>query len=157
MTSSSPAGRDAQNRPAIPLWAIRLMTGLNRAVHRWSGGRLMNSMGGRPICFVTMRGAKTARERLVPLMYVPYRDGVLLAGSQGGAAKDPAWVRNLAAHPDVTVVQSGRTMALTAQRLEGDERDDAWTACVKAFPPYADYAQRTTREIPVFYCGPKVV
>ena len=34
-------------------------------------------------------------------------------------------------------------------RVEGDERAEWWPRCVAAFPPYAEYAEKTDRLIPV--------
>ena len=34
--------------------------------------------------------------------------------------------------------------------VTGDERAEWWKRAVAAYPPYADYQERTEREIPVF-------
>jgi len=34
------------------------------------------------------------------------------------------------------------------------ERASAWDAAVRAYPPYAEYQQRTSRQIPVFVAEP---
>jgi deazaflavin-dependent oxidoreductase (nitroreductase family) len=141
--------------PAMPRGFLKAFTRLNVWVYRASGGRLMNKLAGDPICLVTMTGARSGRVRTIPLMYVPYRDGVLLVASQGGAPSHPVWYHNLVAHPDIIVVQGGRTRNLSARVLSGAERADAWPVCVEHYAPYADYQERTNREIPVFYCGPK--
>ena len=38
--------------------------------------------------------------------------------------------------------------------ISGDERAEWWQRAVDAFPPYADYQKKTTREIPVFLLEP---
>ena len=65
---------------------------------------------GLPVIIVTHVGNKTGAIRKTPLMRV--KDGVnyVLVGSMGGAPKDPVWVHNLRANPqvelrDLTVVQ----------------------------------------------------
>ena len=50
---------------------------------------------GMPIVLVTMTGARSGKRRTIPLMYVPYREGLLLVASQGGAPKNPVWYHNL--------------------------------------------------------------
>ena len=35
------------------------------------------------------------------------------------------------------------------REITGDERAEWWERCVAAFPPYAEYQQKTTRIIPV--------
>jgi len=39
---------------------------------------------------------------------------------------------------------------MTARELSGAERDIWWERAVAAYPPYAEYQQRTSRLIPVF-------
>jgi hypothetical protein len=43
---------------------------------------------------------------------------------------------------------------LVARELTGDEKAEWWVRCVAAFPNYADYQRKTTREIPVFLLEP---
>jgi hypothetical protein len=46
--------------------------------------------------------------------------------SAAGAARNPAWYHNLAAHPDqVWIETAGRKAAVTAEQLHGAERDEA--------------------------------
>jgi len=159
MESSNSDGGQAQVErpeagPAMPRGFLKAFTRLNVWVYRASGGRLMSKLAGDPICLVTMTGARSGRERTIPLMYVPYRDGVLLVASQGGAPTHPVWYHNLIAHPDVVVEQGGQRMALRARVLTGEERAAAWPVCVSHYAPYAAYQTRTNREIPVFFCEP---
>jgi hypothetical protein len=52
------------------------------SLNRLTAGRLFNTFGGDDVCFVTMKGAKSGRTLTIPLMYVPYRDGLLLVPKQ---------------------------------------------------------------------------
>jgi hypothetical protein len=46
--------------------------------------------------------------------------------SAAGAARNPAWYYNLAAHPDkVWIETAGRKATVTAEQLHGAERDQA--------------------------------
>jgi deazaflavin-dependent oxidoreductase (nitroreductase family) len=134
---------------------IRPFSVLNTFVYKLTGGRLMGSMQGRPVMLVTMTGARTGKQRTVPLMYVPYKDGVLVVGSQGGAPKSPVWVRNLEVHPDVVVQYMDRKMKLRARRASEAEKAQLWPICVQHYREYADYQARTDRSIPVFVCEPR--
>ena len=134
---------------------IRPYSRLNSLIYRLSGGRLMRTMQGRPIMVVTMRGAKTGKERNVPLMYVPYKDGVIVVGSQAGAPKSPVWVKNLQAHPDVVVQVDGERMNLRARQVDDEEKAEVWPTCVKHYAEFEDYQRRTDRNIPVFVCEPR--
>lgn len=138
-----------------PRWALKAFTRLNVVVYRASGGRLMNRLGGDPICLVTMTGAKTGRTRTIPLMYVPDGDSFLLVASQGGAPKHPVWYHNLVAHPDVTIEEGGRRLALRAREVGPEEKGRLWPICVSHYQPYEDYQRRTDRDIPVFRCEPR--
>jgi deazaflavin-dependent oxidoreductase (nitroreductase family) len=53
-------------------------------------------------------------------------DSWLIVASAAGAARNPAWYYNLAAHPDqVWIETAGRKAAVTAEQLHGAERDEA--------------------------------
>ena len=88
-------------------------------------------------------------------MRVKDGNGYVLVGSQGGAPKDPVWVHNLRANPQVelrdeTVVRPMRVREVK----DAAERARLWTLAVAAFPPYAEYQTKTTRQIPVFVAQP---
>ncbi len=114
----------------------------------------MNRLAGDPICLVTMKGAKSGKQRTIPLMYVPYQAGLLLVASQGGAPRNPVWYNNLIKHPEIEVEEGGVHRKLHAQVLDGEARSAAWKVAVEHYNPYEEYQQRTQREIPVFYCRP---
>lgn len=138
-----------------PRWVLKAFTRTHVLLHRLSGGRLFNKLGGDEVCFVDMTGAKSGRALTIPLMYVPYQDGVLLVASQGGAPKNPVWYRNLVQHPDITVTHRGRRMPLRARLATAEEMTELWPICDRAYAPYADYRARTDRAIPIFVCEPR--
>ncbi len=84
----------------------------------------------------------------------PRRPVILLldkSGSMGGAPKNPVWVYNLEADPDNVLIQDGpEPFAVRVRKIDGAERDAWWERAVAAFPPYAEYQQRTSRVIPVY-------
>ena len=78
-----------------------------------------------------------------------------LVGSKGGAPEHPVWVYNLKAHPDEVLVQDGAApFEARVREVSGDERAAWWERAVAAFPPYAEYQQKTTRQIPVVVLQP---
>ena len=108
----------------------------------------------RPVVLVTTKGAKSGKTRLVPLMRVEH-DGVYAAvASKGGAPEHPAWYHNIKANPHVTVQDGSVTRAYTAREVEGEERAVWWERAVAAYPPYAEYQEKTDRLIPVFVLEP---
>ena len=135
-------------------WQLKLFTRLHVLLHRLSFGRLFNSLGGDEVCFVTMKGAKSGRTMTRPLMYVPYRDGILLVASQGGAPRNPAWYYNLVKYPAIQVSHRGRRITVRARLATTEEKPELWPICDQAYAPYADYRARTSRDIPIFVCEP---
>ncbi len=137
-----------------PRWVLKTMTRVHVLLHRLSGGRAFNSLQGDEVCFVRMTGAKSGRRRTIPLMYVPYQGGVLLVASQAGAPKNPVWYGNLVKHPDIRVNHRGQDMQLRARLATAEEKPRLWPICDQHYAPYADYRERTTRDIPIFVCEP---
>lgn len=137
-----------------PRWLLKAVTRLHVFLHRLSGGRLFNKLGGDEVCFVTMRGARSGRDLTIPLMYVPHGEGVLLVASQGGAPKNPVWYHNLVKTPDITVRHRDRRMQLRARLASLEEKRELWPVCDRHYAPYADYRKRTDRDIPIFVCEP---
>jgi F420H(2)-dependent quinone reductase len=139
---------------APPRWLVKAMTRTHVFLNRLSGGRLFNKLMGDDVCFVTMKGARSGRALTIPLMYVPYRDGVLLVASLGGAPRNPVWYNNLVKHPVIEVRHRGRRMKLRARLATPEEKPALWPICDQHYAPYADYRKRTTRDIPIFVCEP---
>ena len=152
-TEPRDAGKGRGTLP--PRWVIRAFTRLHVFLNRASGGRLLNSFGGDDVCFVSMKGARSGHELTVPLMYVPYREGVLLVASLGGAPRNPVWYANLVAHPEIEVTHRGRRTKLRARLATAEEKPALWPICDRHYAPYADYRARTTRDIPIFVCEPR--
>ncbi len=110
---------------------------------------------GLPCIIVTNRGNKTGGIRKTPLMRVKDGDNYVLVGSRGGAPTNPQWVYNLRAHQDVEVRDATEVYSMRVREVEqGAERDRLWEISVAAFPPYAEYQDRTERVIPVFLAEP---
>lgn len=135
-----------------PRWILRTMTAMNVFLYRISGGKLGNQLMGRDICLITMKGARSGKTRIIPLMYVPFKEGLLLVASQGGAPKHPTWYHNLIANPDITVEVHGKTLTLKARPANAEEKQEIWPICTQYYPDYEDYRHRTDRDIPVFIC-----
>ena len=116
-----------------------------RANHGQLGGRF----GGRTMLLLHHKGAKTGTERVNPLAYQPLDDGYAIFASKAGAPTNPDWYHNLKAHPDVSVEVGDDTIPVHARVAEGDERDRIWTKQKELMPGFADYEQKSSREIPV--------
>lgn len=134
---------------------LKPLSKLNSIVYKLTGGRVMGRLQGRPVMLVTMTGAKSGKPRTIPLMYVPYKDGVIVVASQGGSPRSPVWVNNLIANPDVVVQYKSKKMKLRARRVDDVEKAEVWPVCVEHYHEYDDYQKRTDRNIPVFVCEPR--
>ncbi len=118
-----------------------------------TGGREGNTLmdTGMPVIILTTRGHSSGKVRKSALMRVEHDGAYAVIGSQGGAPEDPAWVGNLRAAPDEVALQDGPTpFAARAREVRGEERQRWWDRAVEAYPPYADYQEKTDRLIPVF-------
>ena len=119
-----------------------------------SGNTLLDT--GLPIIVVTTRGARTGAVRKTPLMRVEHDGEYALVASMGGAPKHPVWYFNLLAHPDEVRIQDGpQPFDVAIREVTGDEKEQWWDRAVAAYPPYAEYQEKTERSIPVFVASPR--
>ena len=147
---------------AIPAKAVpylkRVMHLITRA-HVWlyekSEGRLGKTFAGAPCCLVRMTGRKSGKSRLIPLIYIPDGDEVIFIASQGGLDKNPDWVYNLKADPNVEVIAAGKTRPMTAHLADDAEKAKRWPVATAVYPDFDEYQARTDRDIPVFVCKPR--
>ena len=105
---------------------------------------------------LTTVGAKSGAERTTPVGWWPGPDGSwLIVAAANGGARNPAWYHNIAAHPDkVQIEVDGRKIAVTAEQLHGGERAKAWRQIAAATPRFAQYQDKTDRELPVIRLVP---
>jgi len=123
------------------------------AEYEASGGERANTLRdtGLPVVIVTARGNKSGKIRKFPLMRVEHNGQYALVASKGGAPTHPVWYHNLVTDPDSVMIQDGPTpFSFSVRELDGDERTKWWERAVAAYPPYAEYQQKTDRTIPVF-------
>jgi len=106
---------------------------------------------GMPCIIVTHMGQKTAAIRKIPLMRVKVKEAYVLIGSMGGQPKNPAWVYNLRANPDVEIRDQTELFNMKVREVrDSAERQTLWDESAKVYPPYNDYQAKTSRVIPVF-------
>jgi deazaflavin-dependent oxidoreductase (nitroreductase family) len=88
-------------------------------------------------------------------MRVKVDNSYVLIGSSGGSPKNPGWVYNLRANPDVEMRDKTEVFKMRVREVTDDqERKRLWDASVKAYPPYNEYQAKTSRKIPVFIAEP---
>ena len=69
----------------------------------------------RRVVLMTVTGAKSGKQRYVPLMRVEKDGRYLMVASKGGAPAHPSWYFNVKANPAVTVQDGDKVVSLTAR------------------------------------------
>ncbi|MCZ8379668.1 nitroreductase family deazaflavin-dependent oxidoreductase [Mycobacterium sp. CPCC 205372] len=119
-----------------------------------SGGTEGTELKGRPVILLTTVGAKTGKLRKTPLMRVENNGEYAVVASLGGAPKHPVWYHNIKKNPRVELQDGPSTRDYDAREVFGDEKAEWWERAVEAWPEYAEYQEKTDREIPVFVLSP---
>ena len=117
-----------------------------------NGGKPGGHFKDAPVLLLHALGAKSGVERTQPLMFLHDDNGPwYVFASYGGGPRDPAWFHNVVANPDLEIsVGDGTTIQripVRARVLEGAERDTTYDRQARLFPQFAEYADKTTRDI----------
>ncbi len=118
--------------------------------YRETGGKVGHVWKeGSTVLLLTTTGRRTGEPRTIPLIYAQDGDRYVIVASKGGAPKHPGWYRNLAKNPEVELQVLDEVFPARARTAEGEERERLWAKANEVWPHYAEYAERTDREIPV--------
>jgi deazaflavin-dependent oxidoreductase (nitroreductase family) len=144
-----PRGTRGVPFPRFPSWLARFYHRRQaRGFREHHGGR---TQGGIPTLLLETVGARSGERRSAMVGCV--EDGQaawLVIASLAGAARNPAWLYNLARDPNATVeFGDGRRVDVTAETLDGDELDAAWRRIGERAPEYPKYKSKTDRPMPV--------
>jgi deazaflavin-dependent oxidoreductase (nitroreductase family) len=131
-------------------WLIPAITHVHRMVYRVSRGRI----GGRALGlrFLLLRhvGRRSQLERLIPLLYLTEGDDRwIVAASNGGNARDPAWWLNLKSHPHVRIDVGTEWFDVDAREATPEECARLWPRLIATYRSFADYRERAGRRIPI--------
>jgi deazaflavin-dependent oxidoreductase (nitroreductase family) len=130
---------------------------LHERLYKATDGRVGHRMVGVPTLLLRTTGRRSGVTRTNALVYA--RDGAdyLVVASNGGADKDPAWLFNLRADPEVEI-QIGRERQKASARILGPADPDyqrLWTiADEENRERYGAYQEQTSRPIPVVAITP---
>jgi len=126
------------------------------AEYEASGGTRANTLRdtGIPVVIVTMIGAKSGKVRKIGLMRVEHDGEYALVASKGGDPEHPAWYANLLADRHVAIQDGPAPADYVVREVSGAEREQWWDRAVAIYPPYAEYAEKTERLIPVLVATP---
>lgn len=122
------------------------------AEFRSNHGRL-KAFGDAPVLLLTTTGARSGEPRTSPMMYLQDSsrpDTVYVFASAAGADHDPAWFKNIVAHPRGIGVEIGEVSTTAdAVVLAEPERSAVFAIQAALYQGFADYQTRTDRVFPV--------
>ncbi len=124
----------------------------NRAIieeFRANGGKVGGPFEGAPMLLLTTKGAKSGELRTTPVVYLKDGDRLVIFASKAGAPTNPAWYHNLLANPSATIEVGTESVPVEAVVTAGEERDSLFNRQAEIYPQFSEYAEKTTRAIPV--------
>ncbi|MEU5692423.1 nitroreductase family deazaflavin-dependent oxidoreductase [Actinosynnema sp. NPDC020468] len=119
-----------------------------------SGGLEGHESDGVHTLVLATTGRRTGDPRRTCLIYATSGDDFVVAASNGGADENPAWFKNLESTPTAGVQAGPHRFTAHARTASPTERDALWPLMVGIFPLYAEFAQKTDREIPIVLLTP---
>jgi deazaflavin-dependent oxidoreductase (nitroreductase family) len=119
-----------------------------RAYRETDGERGYNWRGTN-ILLLSTKGRSSGEERTTPLIHRVDGDRWVVVASKGGAPDHPGWYKNLQADPEAAIQVKGDRIPVRASTAAGEDRDRLWKLMADVWPPYEQYQQKTSREIPV--------
>jgi len=128
------------------------MDDFNRAIiaeFRANDGKVGGPFEGAPVLLLTATGAKSGQRRTTPVMYLPDGERMVIFASKAGADTNPGWYHNLVANPTATVEVGAESFDVDASVASGEERERLYAQQSELYSQFRDYAQKTTRVIPV--------
>lgn len=160
MSEGDRAPRVARRAMAVARLSLRLAPSPSRALRvrnnrvdalwqRTFGRSLSSLVSGLPMLLLTTRGRATGLARTVALAYAEIDGAWIVVGGDHGAPRDPQWVRNVAACPEVDVEIGRRRCAARAIRLDEAAAMALWPRLVQQLPTIDLYRERAARSIPV--------
>ena len=112
-------------------------------------GLRAGNLENQPLLLLTNTGARSGKTRVNPLAYTRDGDRYVVLASKGGGPSNPDWYHNVIANPEVTVEVGQQRFKARARVAEGDERERLFNAQAVQMPNFAEYQQKTSRQIPV--------
>ena len=122
---------------------------------RANGGKVTGPFANAPLMLLTTTGAKSGKQRTIPIVFTRDGDRYVIIASKGGALTNPDWFHNLVAHPQATIEVGTDTFEADVTITAGEERDRLFRAQADVMPNFDEYQQKTTRVIPVVALTPR--
>ncbi|HTY71198.1 MAG TPA: nitroreductase/quinone reductase family protein [Actinomycetes bacterium] len=163
ITSVDPASMAWRRRILVPLsnnrvgyWYLTRVAPRIDATLTPATGAWLSSVPGTPLLLLTTTGARSGRPRTTPLMFFSRGEDVILMASNFGRRSHPAWLSNVEADPEVTLLFRSRRGRYRARIAEGAEREELWATAKAFIANYRSYESRVAdqRTIAVVVCSP---
>ena len=130
---------------------------VHEKIYKATDGRVGHKMIGVPTLLLRTTGRKSGETRTNALVYAVDGDDYLVVASNGGAPKNPAWLHNVRAQPDVEIQIGRERRPATARVIEQSDPDyeRVWKIVNdNNHDRYTAYQEKTTRPIRVVALTP---
>ena len=138
---------------------MRVVWILHRLFRRLTGGRIGTSRASETrlgTLFLHTTGHKSGQPRVNGLFYLFDGSRYAVVASNAGSPAEPAWWRNLLAHPDAAVELDGRRHPVLARPASTEEESRLWPRFDAANPAFVSYRAKAGRPIPVVILEPRL-
>lgn len=133
---------------------LAVITRLHRWIYLATAGRIGHRVGATTFLMVRNVGRKSGREFLTPLLYVADGNRFVIAASNAGDARTPAWWLNLEASPETFVHAGNRRLRVRARLASPDEAKRLWPRMMASYRWFEDYHAKAGRQIPLVLLEP---
>jgi deazaflavin-dependent oxidoreductase (nitroreductase family) len=101
-------------------------------------------------------GRRSGKEYVLPLLYLRDGDSFILAGSNGGAEREPAWVSNLEGMSETTIEVGEEILTVRPESIREptSERERLYARLVDYWPDFLKYGKNTDRQFPLIRLHP---
>jgi deazaflavin-dependent oxidoreductase (nitroreductase family) len=143
-------------RPVTWLMA-RILHHADALLLRLTGGKwTFAQFSGLPVVELTTTGAKSGKQRRLPLAGYSDAEKVILIASNFGRKQYPGWYHNLKANPECTLTKGGQTRRYIAREANQGESEQYFEMAKSYYMGYAAYKSRAkNRKIPVMILEPR--
>lgn len=135
----------------------KVLTRLDKVLHRLTRGRVVASDLLFDTLMLTTTGRRSGQPRTTPLARLDLDGTPVVIASNFGRESHPAWSLNLLADPHAVVEEHGRSRDVLARQLDPDEQDRVWPQAIALWPGYQTYRDTTAgvRDIRMFALEPR--
>ena len=130
-------------------WLLALITALHRFVYRVTRGWVGGGALGKQFLLLSHTGRRTGLERTTPLLYVEDGERWVVAASNAGDDRPPAWWLNLSALPEARIQVGREHVDVVARRASEADSERLWPLLMASYAAFDRYRKGTVREIPL--------